>query len=30
VATRQPKDYAESEESVYQRWTHELAEQGGG
>jgi conjugative relaxase-like TrwC/TraI family protein len=30
VATRQPKDYSESEESVYQRWTHELAEQGVG
>jgi conjugative relaxase-like TrwC/TraI family protein len=28
VATRAPKDYAESEASVYQRWTHELAEQG--
>jgi len=30
VATRAPKDYAESEESVYQRWTAELAEQGVG
>jgi conjugative relaxase-like TrwC/TraI family protein len=30
VATRQPKDYAESEEGVYQRWTHELAGQGVG
>ena len=30
VATRQPKNYAESEESVYQRWTAELAEQGVG
>jgi conjugative relaxase-like TrwC/TraI family protein len=30
VATRQPKDYSESEESVYQRWTQELAEQGVG
>jgi conjugative relaxase-like TrwC/TraI family protein len=30
VATRQPKDYAESEQSVYQRWTQELAEQGVG
>jgi conjugative relaxase-like TrwC/TraI family protein len=30
VATRAPKDYSESEESVYQRWTHELAEQGVG
>jgi conjugative relaxase-like TrwC/TraI family protein len=28
VATRQPKDYGESEESVYQRWGGELAEQG--
>jgi hypothetical protein len=28
VATRQPKDYSESEQSVYQRWTAELAEQG--
>ena len=30
VATRAPKDYAESEQSVYQRWTRELAEQGVG
>jgi conjugative relaxase-like TrwC/TraI family protein len=30
VATRQPKDYTESEESIYGRWTHELAEQGVG
>jgi conjugative relaxase-like TrwC/TraI family protein len=28
VATRAPKDYSESEQSVYQRWTAELAEQG--
>jgi conjugative relaxase-like TrwC/TraI family protein len=28
VATRQPKDYSESEESVYARWAAELAEQG--
>jgi conjugative relaxase-like TrwC/TraI family protein len=28
VATRAPKDYAESEASVYQRWAAELAEQG--
>jgi conjugative relaxase-like TrwC/TraI family protein len=28
VATRAPKDYSESEHSVYQRWTRELAEQG--
>src|SRR5829696_538083 len=28
VATRAPKDHAESEESVYQRWGQELAEQG--
>src|SRR5829696_5455899 len=28
VATRAPKDYSESEESVYQRWGAELAEQG--
>jgi conjugative relaxase-like TrwC/TraI family protein len=28
VATRAPKDYAESEHSVYQRWGAELAEQG--
>jgi len=30
VATRAPKDYAESEQSVYQRWTAELVEQGVG
>jgi conjugative relaxase-like TrwC/TraI family protein len=30
VATRAPKDYSESEESVYARWTAELAEQGVG
>ena len=30
VATRAPKDYSESEQSVYQRWTAELAEQGVG
>jgi conjugative relaxase-like TrwC/TraI family protein len=30
VATRAPKDYAESEQSVYQRWGRELAEQGVG
>jgi conjugative relaxase-like TrwC/TraI family protein len=30
VATRQPKNYSESEESIYQRWTAELAEQGVG
>jgi conjugative relaxase-like TrwC/TraI family protein len=30
VATRASKDYAESEESVYQRWGAELAEQGVG
>jgi conjugative relaxase-like TrwC/TraI family protein len=30
VATRAPKDYAESEASVYERWTQELAEQGVG
>jgi conjugative relaxase-like TrwC/TraI family protein len=30
VATRAPKDYVESEQSVYQRWTAELAEQGVG
>jgi conjugative relaxase-like TrwC/TraI family protein len=30
VATRAPKDYAESEDSVYARWTAELAEQGVG
>ncbi|HEV8166539.1 MAG TPA: relaxase domain-containing protein, partial [Actinomycetota bacterium] len=28
VATRAPKDYSESEESVYERWARELAEQG--
>jgi conjugative relaxase-like TrwC/TraI family protein len=28
VATRQPKDHSESEDSVYARWTAELAEQG--
>ena len=30
VATRAPKEYSESEESVYQRWGRELAEQGVG
>ncbi|HEX8133307.1 MAG TPA: MobF family relaxase, partial [Actinomycetes bacterium] len=30
VATRQPKDHSESEQSVYQRWAAELAEQGVG
>jgi conjugative relaxase-like TrwC/TraI family protein len=30
VATRAPKDYSESEQSVYQRWTAELAQQGVG
>jgi hypothetical protein len=30
VATRAPKDHSESEQSVYQRWGHELAEQGVG
>jgi conjugative relaxase-like TrwC/TraI family protein len=30
VATRAPKDYSESEESVYARWAAELAEQGVG
>jgi AAA domain/TrwC relaxase len=30
VATRAPKDRSESEESVYERWTQELAEQGVG
>src|SRR5204862_7552339 len=30
VATRMPKDYSESEESLYQRWGVELAEQGVG
>jgi ATP-dependent exoDNAse (exonuclease V) alpha subunit len=28
VATRAPKDHSESEESIYQRWARELAEQG--
>src|SRR5215218_6073201 len=28
VATRAPKDHSESEQSVYQRWGRELAEQG--
>jgi TrwC relaxase len=28
VATRAPKDHGESEQSVYQRWARELAEQG--
>src|SRR5215208_281313 len=28
VATRAPKDHSESEQSVYQRWGQELAEQG--
>jgi conjugative relaxase-like TrwC/TraI family protein len=28
VATRAPKDHTESEQSVYQRWERELAEQG--
>jgi conjugative relaxase-like TrwC/TraI family protein len=28
VATRAPKDHSESEQSVYQRWARELAEQG--
>jgi conjugative relaxase-like TrwC/TraI family protein len=28
VATRAPKDHSESEESVYERWARELAEQG--
>jgi conjugative relaxase-like TrwC/TraI family protein len=28
VATRQPKDHGESEQSIYQRWARELAEQG--
>jgi conjugative relaxase-like TrwC/TraI family protein len=27
VATRAPKDHSESEQSIYQRWTRELAEQ---
>jgi conjugative relaxase-like TrwC/TraI family protein len=30
VATRAPKDYSESDASVYQRWAAELAEQGVG
>src|SRR6266508_1048733 len=30
VATRAPKDHGESEQSVYQRWARELAEQGMG
>jgi conjugative relaxase-like TrwC/TraI family protein len=30
VATRAPKDHAESEQSIYQRWRQELAEQGVG
>jgi conjugative relaxase-like TrwC/TraI family protein len=30
VATRQPKDHGESEQSIYQRWARELAEQGVG
>jgi conjugative relaxase-like TrwC/TraI family protein len=30
VATRAPKDYSESEQSVYARWGRELAEQGVG
>jgi conjugative relaxase-like TrwC/TraI family protein len=30
VATRAPKDHSESEQSIYQRWTRELAEQGVG
>jgi conjugative relaxase-like TrwC/TraI family protein len=30
VATRAPKDHTESEQSVYQRWGRELAEQGVG
>ena len=30
VATRAPKDHSESEQSVYQRWARELAEQGVG
>jgi conjugative relaxase-like TrwC/TraI family protein len=30
VATRQPKDHGESEQSIYQRWAAELAEQGVG
>jgi ATP-dependent exoDNAse (exonuclease V) alpha subunit len=30
VATRQPKDHGESEQSIYQRWARELAERGVG
>jgi conjugative relaxase-like TrwC/TraI family protein len=30
VATRAPKDHSESEQSIYQRWQRELAEQGVG
>jgi hypothetical protein len=30
VATRAPKDHSESEQSIYQRWARELAEQGVG
>jgi conjugative relaxase-like TrwC/TraI family protein len=30
VATRAPKDHGESEQSIYQRWARELAEQGVG
>jgi conjugative relaxase-like TrwC/TraI family protein len=30
VATRAPKDHAESEQSIYRRWARELAEQGVG
>jgi conjugative relaxase-like TrwC/TraI family protein len=30
VATRAPKDHSESEQTVYQRWARELAEQGVG
>jgi len=30
VATRAPKDHAESKQSIYQRWQRELAEQGVG
>jgi conjugative relaxase-like TrwC/TraI family protein len=30
VATRAPKDHGESEQSVYERWSRELAEQGVG
>jgi conjugative relaxase-like TrwC/TraI family protein len=30
VATRQPKDHSESEQSIYQRWARELAKQGVG